>query len=102
MENYAILNALSPFQSSDPWTGPDGIEVDRDGNVYVAQWGGGKIKISAVGELLKVIEVLGSTGTTNIAFSEEEKTMYITAVTDSTAAVPTVKYLKLRSNNLFP
>lgn len=80
MENFAILSALSPSQSSDPWTGPDGIEVDRDGNVYVAQWGGGKIlKISAAGELLKIIEVPGSAGTTNIAFSEDEKNMYITA-----------------------
>ncbi|VVP60746.1 hypothetical protein PS874_06095 [Pseudomonas fluorescens] len=95
MENFAVLGALSPTQSSDPWTGPDGIEVDREGNVYVAQWGGGKIlKIASTGELLKLIELPDSSGTTNLAFSEDEKTMYITAVTDSSAAVPVGKIFK--------
>jgi gluconolactonase len=96
MENFAVLGALSPTQYTDPWTGPDGIEVDHDGNVYVAQWGGGKIlKISSTGELLKAIEVPGSSGTTNIAFSDDDKTMFITAVDDSSASIATGKIFKV-------
>src|SRR5260221_2488767 len=40
------------------WIGPDSMKIDRKGNIYVAQWFGGKVlKISPDGKLLHVFEI---------------------------------------------
>ena len=50
------------------------MKIDSKGNIYVAQWFGGKIlKISPDGKLLHVFEIAAGDGTTNVAFSEGEK-----------------------------
>src|SRR5437899_6567211 len=59
------------------------MKVDSKGNIYVAQWFGGKIlKISPDGKLLHVLEIAAGDGTTNVAFSEGEKELYVTVVKD--------------------
>jgi gluconolactonase len=59
------------------------MKIDSKGNIYVAQWFGGKIlKISPEGKLLHVFEIAGGDGTTNVAFSEGEKELYVTVVKD--------------------
>ena len=59
------------------------MKVDGNGNIYVAQWFGGKIlKISPEGKLLHVFEIFSGDGTTNVAFSEGEKELYVTVVKD--------------------
>src|SRR5436305_14244944 len=56
-------------------------QVDSKGNIYVAQWFGGKIlKISPDGKLLRVFEIAAGDGTTNVAFGEREKELYVTVV----------------------
>src|SRR6266576_1979903 len=57
--------------------------ADSKGNMYVAQWFGGKIlKISPDGKLLHVFEIAAGDGTTNVAFGEGEKELYVTVVKD--------------------
>jgi len=81
--NFALLNALVPNKNQSPWLGPDSMKIDRKGNIYVAQWFGGKIlKISAEGKLLHVFEIAAGDGTTNIAFSNSEEELYVTVVKD--------------------
>ena len=59
------------------------MKIDRKGNIYVAQWFGGKIlKISPEGKLLRVFEIAAGDGTTNVAFGEGEKELYVTVVKD--------------------
>ena len=59
------------------------MKVDGNGNIYVAQWFGGKIlKISPEGKLLHVFEIAAGNGTTNVAFGEGEKELYVTVVKD--------------------
>src|ERR1043166_1846447 len=41
--NFALLNVLVPNKSQSPWLGPDSMKIDSKGNIYVAQWFGGKI-----------------------------------------------------------
>jgi gluconolactonase len=81
--NFALLNVLIRNKSDSPWLGPDSMKVDHKGNIYVAQWFGGKVlKLSPDGKLLHVFEIAAGDGTTNIAFSEGEKELYVTVVKD--------------------
>jgi gluconolactonase len=81
--NFALLNLLTKNKVESWWIGPDSMKVDSKGNIYVAQWFGGKIlKISPDGKLLHVFEIAAGDGTTNVAFSEGEKELYVTVVKD--------------------
>ena len=81
--NFALLNVLTKNKNDSPWLGPDSLKIDSKGNIYVAQWFGGKIlKISPDGKLLHVFEIAAGDGTTNVAFSEGEKELYVTVVKD--------------------
>jgi len=56
--NFALLNLLVRNKVESWWLGPDSMKVDSKGNIYVAQWFGGKIlKISPDGKLLRVFEI---------------------------------------------
>jgi sugar lactone lactonase YvrE len=81
--NFALLNLLVNDKTKSWWLGPDSMKIDSKGNIYVAQWFGGKIlKISPEGKLLHVFEIGAGDGTTNIAFSEGEKELFVTVVKD--------------------
>jgi gluconolactonase len=81
--NFALLNLLVKDKNKSWWLGPDSMKVDSKGNIYVAQWFGGKIlKLSPDGKLLHVFEIAAGDGTTNVAFSEGEKELYVTVVKD--------------------
>jgi gluconolactonase len=82
--NFALLNLLTRNKVESWWLGPDSMKIDSKGNIYVAQWFGGKIlKISPDGKLLHVFEIAAGDGTTNVAFSEGERELYVTVVKDA-------------------
>jgi sugar lactone lactonase YvrE/pimeloyl-ACP methyl ester carboxylesterase len=81
--NFALLNLLTPNKANSWWLGPDSMKIDAKGNMYVAQWFGGKIlKISPQGKLLRQFEIAAGDGTTNVAFGPDEKDLYVTVVKD--------------------
>src|SRR5438105_722967 len=81
--NFVLLNLLTRNKVESWWLGPDSMKIDSKGNIYVAQWFGGKIlKISPDGKLLHVFKIAAGDGTTNVAFSEGEKELYVTVVKD--------------------
>jgi gluconolactonase len=81
--NFALLNVLTKNKSDSAWLGPDSMKIDSKGNIYVAQWFGGKIlKLSPDGKLLHVFEIAAGDGTTNVAFGDGEKDLYVTVVKD--------------------
>jgi gluconolactonase len=81
--NFALLNLLTPNKVNTWWLGPDSMKIDHQGNMYVAQWSGGKIlKISPDGKLLRLFEIAAGDGTTNVAFGPGEKELYVTVVKD--------------------
>src|ERR1700730_15598484 len=41
--NFALLNTLVKNKNDSPWLGPDSMKIDSKGNIYVAQWFGGKV-----------------------------------------------------------
>jgi gluconolactonase len=81
--NFALLNVLTRNKTESWWIGPDSMKIDGKGNLYVAQWSGGKVvKISPTGKLLHVFDIAAGNGTTNVAFGPEEKELYVTVVKD--------------------
>lgn len=81
--NFALLNVLVKNKNNSPWLGPDSMKVDSKGNIYVAQWFGGKIlKLSPEGKLLHLFEIAAGNGTTNVAFGKDESELYVTVVKD--------------------
>ena len=81
--NFALLNLLTPDKVRSWWLGPDSMKIDLKGNMYVAQWSGGKVlKISPDGKLMHVFPIAAGDGTTNVAFSEGEKYLYVSVVKD--------------------
>jgi gluconolactonase len=81
--NFALLNLLTRNKVESWWLGPDSMKIDHKGNIYVAQWFGGKVlKLSPGGKLLHVFEIAAGDGTTNIAFGDAEKVLYVTVVKD--------------------
>jgi len=81
--NFALLNVLTKNKNDSPWLGPDSMKIDSKGNIYVAQWFGGKVlKISPEGKLLHVFEIAAGDGTTNVAFGKDEDELYVTVVKD--------------------
>jgi len=81
--NFALFNLLTKNKVESWWLGPDSMKIDSKGNIYVAQWFGGKIlKLSREGKLLHVFEIAAGDGTTNVAFGEGEKELYVTVVKD--------------------
>lgn len=81
--SFALLNLLVPDKVRSWWLGPDSMKVDSRGNIYVAQWSGGKVlKLSPEGKLLHAFEIAAGDGTTNVAFDKGEKNLYVTVVKD--------------------
>jgi gluconolactonase len=81
--NFALLNLLTPNKNDSWWLGPDSMKIDAKGNLYVAQWFGGKVlKISADGRLLHEFRIAAGDGTTNVALGPDGKELYVTVVKD--------------------
>jgi len=81
--NFALLNVLVKNKNDSPWLGPDSMKIDTKGNIYVAQWFGGKVlKLSPEGKLLHIFEIAAGDGTTNVAFGKNEHELYVTVVKD--------------------
>lgn len=85
--NFALLDSLVPRRSRSPWLGPDSLKVDSRGDVYVAQFFGGKVlKLSSQGKLLHVFKIAAGDGPTNVAFDANERRLYVTVVHDANAS----------------
>ena len=81
--NFALLNLLVPDKVKSWWLGPDSMKIDSHGNIYVAQWSGGKVlKLSPDGKLLRTFAIAAGDGTTNVAFGDGEKDLYVTVIVD--------------------
>ena len=79
--NFVRLDLLAPAKVQKWWAGPDSLKADSHGNLYVAQYYGGRIlKVSPKGSLLHVFDIAAGNGTTNVAFGPGEKELYVSVV----------------------
>jgi gluconolactonase len=76
-DDLQIGFSFSPISFQTGW-GPDGMVMDKKGNLYIAQFDGGAVNVvTPTGTLLGKIETPAS-GTTNVTFGPDGKTLYIT------------------------
>ncbi len=83
LSNKRTFVRLDDLVGADPtrsWeVGPDGLAVDHDGNLYVAEYGAGHLLIvNAAGKLLHIIPV-PENYITAVAFNADQSRLFITA-----------------------
>jgi sugar lactone lactonase YvrE len=79
--NFALLDRLVQPRGRSPWLGPDSLKIAQNGDLYVAQFFGGRVlKLSPQGKLLHVFNISAGDGTTNLAFDAGEKHLYVSVV----------------------
>lgn len=81
---FARLSDLAPdLPEFDIYMGPDGLRTDAAGNVYIAQFEGGRILVAdPEGQPVRVIEV-PALYVDNMEFGADESVLYVTAVVDA-------------------
>ena len=74
-------SVVAKLPDSDKWdyVGPDGIALDESGNLYVAHYGTGQVRVlNTKGELTRSLPV-GHEGVTNLAFGGPNRSeLYVT------------------------
>lgn len=79
-----------------PLAGPDGLAFDAKGNLFVAEYGAGRILVIGPDRrLAKVIAVPGRF-VTNLAFADDGRTLYVTAPESNTDWPLKGKVLRIR------
>jgi len=75
---FAVVNELDPQSGAGAF--PDGIKLDRQGNLYICQYSSGRILVvSPERKLLRVV-VVPSPASPNLAFSPDEDHIYVAAI----------------------
>lgn len=76
---FTNFKNASPFRSRDPeYTGPDGIEISKNGTIYIAEYARGRIYVYKVnGKYQKSLHT-GLRFVTNMALDKSEKSLVIT------------------------
>jgi gluconolactonase len=78
---FATQDALGKLSGNPRFT-PDGVRVDAQGNVFVAQYdGGGFVVFSRDGQLQKTVRLPGEHHS-NLAISPDGRSVFVTAVQD--------------------
>jgi sugar lactone lactonase YvrE len=84
---FARLSDLLPDKAGmDIYMGPDGLKTDSQGNLYIAQFEGGRIiVVDPAGALLRTLDV-PAPYVTNLSFGPDENTVFITGALDAFTA----------------
>ena len=84
---FARLKDIAPDPAAaDAYTGPDGLKLGPDGDLYICQYGGSRVLVTGTdGKLVRTIDVPGAY-VTNVNFGATPDTVYITAATDAWTA----------------
>jgi len=62
----------------DEYAGPDGLELDASGNLYVCEYGAGRLLVvSPAGQLVRILPV-ALPYVTNAAFDDDQATLFVT------------------------
>jgi gluconolactonase len=80
---FIRLGRLAPVRHLDPLDGPDGVKTDRQGRIYIAQNGAGRVLVVSPSGRRLLHTVTGlAPHVTNVALGATSATLYITAVFD--------------------
>jgi sugar lactone lactonase YvrE len=67
----------------DIYMGPDGLKTDATGNLYIAQFEGGRVLVTDPDGSLVRILLVPAPYVTNLTFGETEDTVFVTAASDA-------------------
>lgn len=82
---FAELAHVAPLESDEPLLGPDGMACASNGDLVVAQFGGGRLlHLRPDGSLAAIVPV-PLRYPTNVAFDAEERTLLVTAMSANRA-----------------
>ncbi len=80
---FLLLDALGLEASGYSHAGPDGLEMDAEGNLYVSEYGAGRVLVvDGKGKLLKTIE-WSQKFLTNIALDSGHNAIFLTGASDN-------------------
>ena len=78
--DFVALDAVETLPRNHGWElGPDGLAVDREGNVYIAEYGAGHLLIVGPNGKLRATIPVGEPYVTAMALSPDETEIYVTA-----------------------
>ncbi len=76
---FDLDEAAPPVPRADDLGGPDGLEFDRNGLLWIAEYGAGRVlAVDSAGRLRQAIP-LPDKYTTNLTFAPDGRTLYVTA-----------------------
>ncbi len=79
-EVFVRLDRLAPAaKGADRLAGPDGLAFDKQGNLYIAEYGAGRILVVGPDRRLRKIIAVANRYVTNLEFGPRGKTLYVTA-----------------------
>ncbi len=79
-EVFVRLDDLAPpVAGADPLAGPDGLATDRAGNVYIVEYGAGRMLIVDGAGVLKHVLTIPEKYVTNVDLNERRGVIYVTA-----------------------
>lgn len=81
---FARLEDLAPNPAGvDIYMGPDGLKTDSQGNLYIAQFEGGRVVVAEPkGTLVRILQI-PAPYVTNLTFGETEQVIFVTAAIDA-------------------
>lgn len=76
---FAVLDALAPpVEDASPLAGPDGLELDEQGNLYICEYGAGRVLVVGPDGRLRTIIPWSQPFITNIALAFPGRKAFLT------------------------
>lgn len=78
-----LANVVKPAPGAGPLAGPDGLTFDAAGNLFIAEYGAGRVLVVGPDRRLQKIIALPNRFVTSVEFGPGKHTLYITARADN-------------------
>jgi sugar lactone lactonase YvrE len=79
----ALADIVKPASGAGPLAGPDGLAFDAKGNLFIAEYGAGRVLVVGPDRRLVKIIKLPNRFVTSVEFGPDKRTLYITAPADN-------------------
>ncbi|MDH3234233.1 MAG: SMP-30/gluconolactonase/LRE family protein [Alphaproteobacteria bacterium] len=78
-----LADVVKPAPGAGPLAGPDGLTFDAAGNLFIAEYGAGRILVVGPDRRLKKVITVPNRFVTSVEFGPGKHTLYITAPADN-------------------
>ena len=82
-ETWLRLDTVTkPAAGAGPLAGPDGLAFDGTGNLFIAEYGAGRVLVIGPDKRIKKLIAVPNRYVTSVEFGTDKRTLYITAPAD--------------------